>query len=59
MGYKFEVSNWEYVKYYDEDDYKNYTWKIYYTGNSVFKALYYFLKLKLKGSTCFKLTWRK
>lgn len=51
MGYKFEVDSWEFVECV-------YSWKTYYKGNSLLKAFYYLLKLKLKSSACFKLTWR-
>lgn len=56
MGYKFGVYNWEC------DSLTNmvgaYAWVCYYQGNSVFKALYYFFKLRIKGSKCLKLDWR-
>ena len=54
MGNKFEVWSWVPVS----DEKGTYEYQNMYRGQSLFKAIYFMIKSKVKGNGCVKLEWR-
>ena len=53
MGIKYEVQNWKYI-----DFISSYTWTCCYAGDSIVRAVWCMINLKIKGAKCFRLTCR-
>lgn len=53
MGWVYEVEAWE-----SSEEGLKYKYVSYYMGDSLIKAIYWMIKLKINGASCVKLEWR-